>query len=58
MQICFKKIEKLFCYLYEMPNETNINETRYNKLCMVKRSEPKQLLPTNAVLTQHIICVN
>ena len=30
----FQKIEKLFCHLYEMPNDTNINETYYSKLCM------------------------
>ena len=34
-----KKIENLFCYLYQMPNETNINETRYWKVGIEKKTK-------------------
>ena len=51
----FQKMEKLFCHLCEMPNETNINETGFKKLCVETMPEPLQLLPTKGELTQHII---
>ena len=35
----FQKIEKLFCHLCEMPDETNINKTRYRKFCMENTPE-------------------
>ena len=41
-----------------MPDETNINETRYRKFCMENTPEPHQLPPTNDELTQHIIHAN
>ena len=54
----FQKNGSLFHHLYEMPNETNTNETRYKKLRMVKRPEPHQLLLKKVVFIQHIICVS
>ena len=54
----FQKIEKLFCHLYGMPDETNINETRYRKFCMENMPEPHQLPPTKDELTQDIIRAN
>ena len=41
-----------------MPDETNINETRYRNFCMKNTPEPHQLPPTENELTQHIIRVN
>ena len=41
-----------------MPDETNINETRYRKFCMEDTPEPRQLPPTKDELTQHIIRAN
>ena len=38
----FQKIENMFCHLYRMPDETNINETRYRKFCMENKPEPHQ----------------
>ena len=35
-----QKIEKLFCHLFGMPDETNINETRNRKFCMENTPEP------------------
>ena len=51
----FQKIEKLFCHLYGMPHEANINKTRYRKF---NTSEPHWLPQTKDELTQHIICSN
>ena len=51
----FQKIEKLFCHLYGMPHETNINKTCYRKF---NTSEPHRLPQTKDELTQHIICLN
>ena len=41
-----------------MPDETNINETRYRKFSMEDTQEPHQLPPTKDELTQHIIRAN
>ena len=42
----FQKTENLFCHLFGIPDETNINETRYRKFCMDDTPEPHQLPPT------------
>jgi len=47
-------IEKLFCHLYGMPQENEINEARYRKFCENKIPEPHQLPPTKDELLQHI----
>ena len=54
----FQKIEKCFCHLYGMPDETNINETSYRKFRMENTPKPHQLPPTKDELTQHILRVN
>ena len=54
----FQKIEKLFCHLYRMPDETNINETCYRKFCMENTPDPYQLPLTKDELTQNIIRAN
>ena len=41
-----------------MPDETNINKTRYRKFCIENPPEPYQLPPTKDELTQHIIRLN
>ena len=50
----FQKIEKLICHFYEMPDETNINETRYRTFCIENTPHLHQLLPTKDELAQHI----
>ena len=47
-------IEKLFCHLYGMPEENEINDARYRKFCKNKIPEPHQLPPTKDELLQHI----
>ena len=49
-----QKIEQLFCHLFGMPDETNINKTRFKKFCMENKPNPHQLLPTKDELTQHL----
>ena len=50
----FQKTEKLFYYLYGIPDETQINETRSRKFCMENKPEPHQLPPIKDDLTQCI----
>ena len=50
----FQKTEKLFYYLYGIPDETQINETRSRKFCMENKPEPHQLPPIKDDLTQRI----
>ena len=47
-------IEKLFCHLYGMPEEDEINNARYRKFCRNKIPEPHQLPPTKDELLQHV----
>ena len=47
-------IEKLFCHLYGMPEENEINDARYRKFCKNKIPEPHQLPPTKDELLQHV----
>ena len=47
-------IEKLFCHLYGMPEENEINDARYCKFCKNKIPEPHQLPPTKDELLQHV----
>ena len=47
-------IEKLFCHLYGMPEENEINDARYRKFCKNKIPEPQQLPPTKDELLQHV----
>ena len=49
-----EKIEKLFCHLYGMPEENEINQARYRKFCKNKIPEPHQLPPTKDELLQHV----
>ena len=49
-----KQVEKLFCHLYGMPEENDINEVRYQKFCKEKMPEPHQLPPTKDELIQHL----
>ena len=54
----FQKMEKLFFHLYGMPDETNINETRYRKFCMENIQKPHQLPPTKDESAHNIIRAN
>ena len=47
-------IEKLFCHLYGMPEENEINDARYREFCKNKIPEPHQLPPTKDELLQHV----
>ena len=47
-------IKKLFCHLYGMPEENEINDSRYCKFCKNKIPEPHQLPPTKDELLQHV----
>ena len=47
-------IEKLFCHLYGMQEENEINNARYQTFCKNKILEPHQLLPTKDELSQHV----
>ena len=49
-----QKIEQLFCHLFGKSDETNINKTRFRKICMENTLKPHQLLPTKDELTQHL----
>lgn len=50
-----KHIEKLFCSLYGMGKENDINAVRYLKFCNHEKvPEPHQLPPTKDELTQHV----
>ena len=49
-----QKIERLFCHLFGMPQETNINKTRFRKFCMENTLKPHQLLATKDELIQHL----
>ena len=55
---CVSKIEKLFCYLHGMPDETNVNETSYRKFCTENTPEPHRLPTIKYELTQHFIRAN
>ena len=46
--------EKLFCHLYGMPEENEINDARYRKFCNNKIPDPHQLPPTKDELLQHV----
>ena len=49
-----KQVEKLFCHLYGMPEEDDINKVRYRRFCKKKMPEPHQLPPTKDDLIQHL----
>ena len=49
----FAIMERMICHLYGMPEESDINSSRYKKFCRAKIPEPHQLPPTKDELLQH-----